>query len=247
MSVVIKKILSQFTPISLKDMDGVSLLSRVDTKFVFDYDTFLKILPELNNHYYVLDVNNIRINAYQSLYFDTDNFDFYNEHHNGKKNRIKVRFREYLDSGLRFLEIKQKNNKGVTKKSRVKVDKIEEVLGDKNSDFIKKILGIDIDLCSRHWNAYNRITFVNKHIKERLTIDTDFSFKGNNKQGIMNNMIIAEVKQEKVNYSSVFMRKIKEKGIRPFRISKYCMAMANLYPELKQNNFKAKFLKINQL
>ena len=62
MSVVIKKILSQFTPISLKDMDGVSLLSRVDTKFVFDYDTFLKILPELNNHYYVLDVNNIRIN-----------------------------------------------------------------------------------------------------------------------------------------------------------------------------------------
>jgi hypothetical protein len=60
-------------------------------------------------------------------------------------------------------------------------------------------------------------------------------------------MIIAEVKQEKVNYSSAFMRKIKEKRIRPFRISKYCMATASLYPELKQNNFKPKFLKINQL
>ena len=228
-------------------MDGVSLLSRVDTKFVFDYDTFLEILPELTEDYFVLDVNDIRINAYRSLYFDTDEFRFYYDHHNGKTNRQKVRFREYLDSGLCFLEIKQKNNKGVTKKSRVKVDSIEESLSNKSIDFIKSIIGSDIDLVAKHWNSYNRITFVNKKIKERLTIDTDFNFKSDNIKGEISNMIIAEVKQEKVNYSSAFMRKIKEKGIRPFRISKYCMAMASLYPKLKQNNFKPKFLKINQL
>ena len=244
---VTKQILSDFTPISLKEMDDVSLLSRVDTKFVFDYDTFLEILPELIEDYFVLDVNNIRINAYRSLYFDTNEFKFYYDHHNGKTNRKKVRFREYLDSGLCFLEIKQKNNKGITKKSRVKVDSIEESLSNKSTDFIKSITGSDMDLVPKHWNTYNRITFVNKKIKERLTIDTDFNFKGNDNKGEISNMIIAEVKQEKVNYSSAFMRKIKEKRIRPFRISKYCMATASLYPELKQNNFKPKFLKINQL
>jgi hypothetical protein len=244
---VTKQILSDFTPISLKEMDDVSLLSRVDTKFVFDYDTFLEILPELIEDYFVLDVNNIRINAYRSLYFDTNEFKFYYDHHNGKTNRKKVRFREYLDSGLCFLEIKQKNNKGITKKSRVKVDSIEESLSNKSTDFIKSITGSDMDLVPKHWNTYNRITFVNKKIKERLTIDTDFNFKGNDNKGEISNMIIAEVKQEKVNYSSAFMRKIKEKRIRPFRISKYCMATASLYPELKQNNFKHKFLKINQL
>lgn len=242
-----KKILSDFTPISLKEMDGVSLLSRVDTKFVFDYDTFLEILPELMDDYFVLDVNDIRISSYRSLYFDTDDFKFYFDHHNGKTNRKKVRFREYLDSGLCFLEIKQKNNKGLTKKSRIKVDRTEESLSTKSTDFIKKIIGNDIDLVLKHSNTYNRITFVNKKIKERLTVDTDFNFKGNDNKGEIRKMIIAEVKQEKVNYSSAFMRKIKEKGIRPFRISKYCMAMASLYPELKQNNFKPKFLKINQL
>ncbi|MEJ6735211.1 MAG: polyphosphate polymerase domain-containing protein [Flavobacteriales bacterium] len=244
---VTKEILSQFTPISLKEMDGVSLLSRVDTKFVFDYDTFVDILPDLMDDYFVLDVNDIRVNSYRSLYFDTDDFKFYYDHHNGKTNRKKVRFREYLDSGLCFLEIKQKNNKGVTKKSRVKVDNIEESLSTKSTDFITKILGSDIDLVPKHWNSYSRITFVNKNIKERLTIDTDFSFKSSDNKGQISKMIIAEVKQEKVNYASSFMRKIKEKGIRPFRISKYCMAMASLYPALKQNNFKPKFLKINQL
>jgi hypothetical protein len=244
---ITKEILSQFTPISLNEMDNVSLLSRVDTKFIFDYDTFLSILPDLIKYYFVLDVNDIRVSAYQSLYFDTDDFKFYYDHHNGKKNRKKVRFREYIDSGLCFLEIKQKNNKGVTVKSRIKVDNIVDVLNGENLKFVKDTIDLDYELLAKHWNSYNRITFVNKHIKERLTIDTNFSFKGNDTKGEIDNMIIAEVKQEKVNYSSVFMRKIKEKGIRPFRISKYCLAMASLYPELKQNNFKPKFLKINQL
>ena len=73
-------------------MDNVSLLSRVDTKFIFDYDTFLSILPDLIKYYFVLDVNDIRVSAYQSLYFDTDDFKFYYDHHNGKKNRKKVNY-----------------------------------------------------------------------------------------------------------------------------------------------------------
>ena len=94
---------------------------------------------------------------------------------------------------------------------------------------------------------FSRITLVNKKIKERLTFDINFRFEKEEQKGSFENIVIAEVKQEKVNYASPFMRLIKTNGIRPFRISKYCLATASLYPELKQNNFKSKFLHINQL
>lgn len=243
----IKDTLLQFSPITLSEMDNVSLLSRVDTKFVFGLKIFKKILLDLKEHYFVLDVNGVRINAYRSLYFDTDDFRFYSEHHNGKTNRSKIRFREYVDSGLCFLEIKQKRNKGITDKSRVRVDGIKESLNKEQKEFINNVLGNDMEIKAKHWNKFNRITFVNKTIKERLTIDLNFNFEGNKKSGAIDNMIIAEVKQEKVNYASAFMRMIKKNGVRPFRISKYCIATASLYPELKQNNFKSKFLRINQL
>jgi hypothetical protein len=148
---------------------------------------------------------------------------------------------------LCFLEIKQKRNKGITDKSRVRVDGIKESLNKEQKEFINNVLGNDMEIKAKHWNKFNRITFVNKTIKERLTIDLNFNFEGNKKSGAIDNMIIAEVKQEKVNYASAFMRMIKKNGVRPFRISKYCIATASLYPELKQNNFKSKFLRINQL
>lgn len=242
----IHKIIETFDPITLAQMDEVSLMSRVDTKFVFNLDVFMAVLPQLKQHYFLLDINGVRLNAYRSLYFDTDDFQFFQAHHNGKKNRSKVRFREYIDSGLCFLEVKRKNNKGVTNKVRKKVPRIEEQLKDDNLAYVQALIGNN-DLNSKHWNMFSRITLVNKKIKERLTFDINFRFEKEEQKGSFENIVIAEVKQEKVNYASPFMRLIKTNGIRPFRISKYCLATASLYPELKQNNFKSKFLHINQL
>ena len=53
---------------------------------------------------------------------------FYNDHHNQRVNRHKIRFREYVDSGLIYLEVKCKTNKGKTVKKRLKVDKISKSL-----------------------------------------------------------------------------------------------------------------------
>ena len=58
---------------------------------------------------------------------------------------------------------------------------------------------------------------------------------------------VAEVKQAKRNLSSDFIRLIKKERIHPFRISKYCMATAKLYPQLKINNFKRKFLHLDKV
>ena len=243
----INNILSSFDPISLSQMDEVQLMNRTDTKFVFEYSLLEKVMEEIKAHYYVLDINGVRLNAYRSLYFDTEGFKFYYEHHNGKKNRNKVRYREYIDSGLCFLEVKKKNNKGKTIKQRIKVAEIPKNMTEEGNRFVHEIMGRDDALVAKHWNMFSRITLVNKHIKERLTIDIDISFKGEKTESALEKMVIAEVKQEKVNYASTFMRVIKKNGVRPFRISKYCMATASLFPLLKKNNFKPKFLKINKL
>ena len=243
----INNILSSFDPISLNQMDEVKLMNRTDTKFVFEYSLLEKVMEEIKSHYYVLDIDGVRLNAYRSLYFDTEDFKFYFEHHNGKKNRNKVRYREYIDSGLCFLEVKKKNNKGKTIKERIRVAKIPASLTEEGNRFVHQIMGRYDALVAKHWNKFSRITLVNKHIKERLTIDVGITFEAEQRHSQLDNIVIAEVKQEKVNYASTFMRVIKKHGVRPFRISKYCMATASLFPKLKNNNFKPKFLKINKL
>jgi len=243
----INNILSSFEPISLSQMDEVKLMNRTDTKFIFEYSLLEKVMEEIKAFYYVLDIDGIRLNAYRSLYFDTKGFKFYFEHHNGKKNRNKVRYREYIDSGLCFLEVKKKDNKGKTIKKRTKVVNIIDSLTEEGNSFVHQIIGTDDALVPKHWNKFSRITLVNKHIKERLTIDLGVTFEAEERLSKLDNLIIAEVKQEKVNYASAFMRVIKKHGVRPFRISKYCMATASLFPNLKNNNFKPKFLKINKL
>lgn len=242
----LKDILSQFKPISLKEMDGVKLMNRSDTKFVFGTKELLKVLPLLKDYYSILEIEGVRLSAYRSLYYDTTDFQFYYQHHNGKTNRNKVRFREYLDSGLCFLEVKRKNNKGKTVKKRIKVPQIEEHLQDDSKAFVEKLVG-NISLIPRHWNSFKRLTLVHKIAKERLTMDVDFEFKDMQQKRGAQEMVIAEVKQERMSRSSDFMRIIKELGVRPFRISKYCVASAHLYPQLKQNNFKRKFLQLNKL
>ena len=53
------------------------------------------------------------------LYFDTDDYEMYRMHHAGRTVREKIRVRTYLDSLDTFLEVKNKNNHGRTKKKRI--------------------------------------------------------------------------------------------------------------------------------
>ena len=87
---------------------------------------------------------------YKSLYFDTEDRKFYNDHHNQRVHRHKVRYREYVDSGLVFLEIKCKNNKGKTIKKRLKVDKIHDSLTSDHQNYVDKIIGISIEKLNQH-------------------------------------------------------------------------------------------------
>ena len=49
-------VLKLFDPISLKEMDRVKLLNRVDTKYVFDISTLINVLPEISIYYFILEI-----------------------------------------------------------------------------------------------------------------------------------------------------------------------------------------------
>ena len=240
-------IIAKFLPISLNEMDDVKLMSRTDTKFAFNANKMPELLGQLMPFYRILAIDGELIHDYKSLYYDTDDRKFYIDHHNQRVNRNKIRFREYVGSGLTFLEIKRKNNKGKTIKKRMKVDAITRELSEEHKKYIKKIIGKKLVVTAKQWINFSRITLVHKTQKERLTIDINLTFENEKLSGDLKQIIIAEVKQEKMSRSSDFMRIAKEMHILPIRISKYCMSALELNPRLKQNRFKEKLLFINKL
>ena len=163
----------------------------------FSITTLLKVIHKLSYHYRVLEIKGVRLSAYQSLYFDTDDFQFYHQHHNGKTNRNKVRYREYIDSNLSFLEVKRKNNKGKPSKKEFRFKNKRNSFGEHKA-FVDEAIGEKLELFPRHWNRFQRVTFVHKRRKERLTIDVNFRFQDIKDTKIkLGDMVIAEVKQEK--------------------------------------------------
>ncbi len=238
-------LLQTFDPIRLDELEDAKLMDRIDTKFAFPRKELGIILSSILPHYYCFEINGKRIGNYQSLYFDKETFDFYNDHHNGKIHRFKVRFRKYVDSNIYFLEVKEKQKGRVTKR-RVPVTRFEERLQDSQREFVNTILGEDTELEPKLWNVYKRITLVSRNKKERLTLDIDLKFSWEEVNKEFDDIVIAELKQERLDRSSPFYQLMRARGIRPYRLSKYCIGTIELHTKrkLKYNRFKKKLLKL---
>jgi hypothetical protein len=243
------EILALFEPISLKEMDGVKLMNRSDTKFMFSLDTLESVLREIAPQYRVLEIAGVRQGRYETLYYDTPDFYFYRRHHSGKKNRYKVRKRSYVDSHLAFLEVKFKSNKDRTIKDRTKLadEHIHESLEAESLDFIRNNAELELSLEPKMWNSFKRITLVNRFAPERLTIDCGLSFRHGEETVSLPNLVIAEVKQERRNRNSPVMAALKKRLIRPESISKYCLGVAMLVKSQKNNGFKEKLMNIRKI
>ena len=227
-------------------MDSVKLLNRVDSKYVMSKAQFIALLPQLNTEYNSLQIDGLRSANYKSLYFDTEDFKYYNDHHNGRVNRYEVRTRKYLDSELCFFEIKHKN-KGRTDKKRVKIIDFNNEITGKSDDLLKDVIEYDPDLTPCLWNSFERVTLVNNERKERLTFDIGLNFSWDNQDFGFEDIVIAEVKQEINDRNTPCRRLFKSKMIRQAKVSKYCIGMGLLYPELKTNRFKKKYLLIDKI
>jgi hypothetical protein len=230
--------LAAFESISLEEMDNVHLMNRVDIKYTFRDDKLPAFLETLKDHYRVLEVCGCRSSRYESLYFDTPGFYLYHQHHSGRLNRYKIRMRKYVESNLHFFEIKYKNNKGRTLKNRIKQQQVIETIEGHAGEFVSQHTNLTSEnLEPKLWVNYTRITLVHRTLPERVTLDMDLTFKTDSITQEIPNLVIAEVKQDKVS-TSAFIRLMRDNFIREGSISKYCFAVASLFRE-KFNNFKS--------
>ena len=106
--------LGTFESVTLKQLDSVELQNRIDTKYVLTQDQLLALLRGIRDEQFVLEIDERRLFNYKTVYYDTADFQFFKDHHNGKTNRFKVRIRKYVESEILFLEVKH-NFKGRNK------------------------------------------------------------------------------------------------------------------------------------
>ncbi|MBL7951924.1 MAG: polyphosphate polymerase domain-containing protein [Flavobacteriales bacterium] len=240
-------IIARFDPISLAEMDGVKLQDRVDTKYVFAESRMNEVLEAMLPHYRLLEVEGVRGTSYRSLYFDTADLQHYQAHHNKRTFRSKVRFREYLGSGLVFLEVKRKTGRGRTDKKRMRVEGIPDVLSAEQQAFVAQASRSAVPVQATLWNHFTRYTFVNKHTPERLTMDLSLRYSAANADRELGGVVIAELKQERADRTSPFVRIMRERVFPASGMSKYCVGMIMLGRTVKHNAFKAVLLKLDKL
>ena len=239
--------LLNFDKTTLAEMNSVSLMKRVDTKFILKESQLLEVLSKLYDDYKILEIDQERLMKYSTLYFDSQNKKCFKDHHNGKLNRYKIRMRKYLVSDICFLEIKKKNNLGITNKIRRQIKDFETDLTLESKEFITNSNINNLLLEPSLYNNFSRMTFVNKSEAERLTIDVDLSFSFGAKEKKFDKLVVIEIKQEGKRLNTTINRVLKSMSILPTNFSKYCIGISNTLDNIKSNRFKEINLKINKL
>lgn len=240
--------LIQFEPLGLVDIQEAALLDRVDTKYVFGVHDLCAMLAAMTDTYRVLMIDQTRLHAYQTLYFDTSDFTIYEQHHNGFGSRYKVRARKYVGTDAAFFEVKHRTNQKRTIKTRLPIADIGLALSEPVVEFLHANTPFDAhSLAPKLWNDYRRITLVSKQRPERVTLDVNLAYHWKDDCIAMPEIVIAEVKQARLSYESAFISHMRRLGIRPLSYSKYTAGVYSLYDTVKANNFKAQMRRINQV
>ena len=239
--------------VSLEEMSSVSLMNRIDTKFVTTVPRLMHVLDDsLEAGYRVSEICGQRLLRYTSVYYDTPDLKMFTAHRNGKKTRQKVRVRTYLVDNESFLEIKRKNNRGRTKKKRITVP--SDAVMDFGripaaSEFLeRKSWWKAEDLTPETTTDFSRFTLVNKAMTERLTIDINLGFRNfrSGMEASLGDFVIIELKQDGRVDSQMRQILLKHR-IFPYRISKYCMAVTLTDPSARPGRFIEKVRHIEKM
>lgn len=240
----IQSLLETFNPITLDQMSNIKLMNRIDTKYVTTKRQLIELLQLVHDKYYVQTIGTTTICPYRTTYFDTNEHTMYMQHHNKYAKRTKVRVRTYLTSDdLTYLEVKNKNNHGRTKKKRIRVDSLEASKQTEGAEeLVRRKTGLSLQ--SMHYvvqNEFDRITLVNMAKTERLTIDFNINFynyeTGNNADS--DQLVIIELKRDG-NIFSPICTILRDLHIHPTGFSKCCIGMVWTDENLRNNNFKQK-------
>lgn len=244
---LIRNILQPFNKVTLSDLVMVKLMNRTDQKFCMHISQLPAVLEALKTDYSLLEIQGETILKYDNLYFDTPENQMYLNHHNGKLNRYKIRVRNYNQSDENFLEVKFKNNKGRTIKERIGREDFKSEFSPFELNFIGHSSPFsETQLESKIRSSFNRITLVNNHFSERITLDISPAFQNQEKQITLRNLVVVEVKQDKAGHSALITQIFKAHKITSQSFSKYCIGRSLLEDEIKKNSFKPLLMKLRK-
>lgn len=234
-------------PVTLQGLDAVALQNRIDSKYVLSRAQLNDILPEIIAGYKVLDIDGCRSFTYENNYFDTDDYQFYYDHHNGYVNRMKVRSRKYLETGSAFFEIKKKEKVERTNKIRESVPDVLDTLDDNRQQTVQSMSRKDLSgLKVLLTNSFNRVTFVNHEQTERVTLDFNIYFTDGQKEESLQGVYVLELKRSRAGGMSAISAVLKKKGVREQGFSKYVYGIMAL-KNVRKNNFLPLLKNVNNL
>src|SRR3954452_12241663 len=98
---------------------SADLQVRRDRKYLLSPGVVSEVIRARRAEVCVLDIGGNQAFGYESLYFDTPEFDSYRSSAHGRRRRFKVRTRTYLDSAECVLELKLLGSRGETVKQRL--------------------------------------------------------------------------------------------------------------------------------
>jgi len=242
------ELIKTFGSIRLDQMDEVMLMNRIDRKFCINLAALPELLEKISDSYYCLEIDDRRVFTYTNTYYDSQANEMYNDHLRGKMNRYKIRVRNYDVSNISFLEVKFKNNRGKTYKSRIKCNGEASLTSGPLAEFLKEKTPFSPEnLKAVMGNRFRRITLVSKALNERCTIDFDISFNINQKEHKLDRLAIVEIKTDGLAKATPILSALREMHGTTNGFSNYCFGRSVLEPTLKNNRYKPKIRNIDKL
>jgi hypothetical protein len=242
--------LGRLMPVSLDALGSVSLMNRIEVKYLLNLSKVSSLIDLLADRYQALEIGERRLFPYSSTYMDTADSLFYCQHVRGQFDRFKIRYRLYESTDLSFLEVKKRTNKGRSIKWRIEKRADDGIFDPQAKGFIEKHSPVTADSIRPVLiNRFTRITLAGIESRERITIDFNITFSDFNGNASFSFpwLAIVEFKKESYADSSYFRSIIKNVNAYPTAFSKYCVGSSLLNNALKKNVLKRKLLLIKKL
>jgi hypothetical protein len=217
------------------------LLSRVDRKYFVPAETFRAFAAQVGDDFRVLEIDGLRLFGYESVYFDTPDLATYRAHLQGRRRRFKVRTRTYLDSQICMLEVKLKGPRAVTVKMRSphphdRRGELTPAALAAAADFVHDRYGLALPagLGPVLTTTNRRATFASHTEAARFTCDIGLICRDSNGEvSARGDHVLVESKAGATG--SLADRTLRDLGVRPVSVSKYCIGIAVTHPEVASN------------
>ncbi len=228
--------------VELADLVGTAeLLTRRDRKYLVPAADLATVLHRLPVAARVLTIDDRRLFAYRSVYFDTPDLESYLGAARRRPDRFKVRTRRYLDTDTCMLEVKTRDRRGRTVKRRIACDPAEEEgLSNAGRSFVATIArtATVVDgLRPTLTTSYRRATvLLDVDPPARVTIDTGLAWAEPSGERLEAGRF-AIVETKTTGRPCAMDQVLWSLGHRPVKISKYCTGLAALEPHLPANKW----------